>query len=204
MSSQKFSNPTGKVTVQRDLLDIEYCEDFFSEVDANGWFEYLAAKIPWERREIFIMGKKILQPRLICWYGDVEYTYSRSTLPSRKWTPQLQELKTIVEEYAQQKFNSCLLNFYRDGKDSMGYHSDDEKVLGKNPFIASLSFGGKRRFVLKHKKDKSIEKVEIELGNGSLLLMKSQTQHYWLHGIPKTQKEVKPRINLTFRWTYPK
>lgn len=202
MSYLKSSN-TNKFIVQRDDLDIEYCENFFPQDAADHWFQYLAEKIPWEQREIFIMGKKILQPRLICWYGDVAYTYSRTTLPSRQWSSQLLEIKTIIEQYSQQKFNSCLLNFYRDGKDSMGYHSDDEKQLGQNPFIASLSFGGQRRFILKHKKNKSVEKEEIQLGHGSLLLMKSKTQHYWQHGIPKTQKKVSPRINLTFRWTHP-
>ncbi|WP_372370657.1 alpha-ketoglutarate-dependent dioxygenase AlkB [Candidatus Uabimicrobium sp. HlEnr_7] len=193
-----------KVITQRNNLDTEYTEDFIAPEIANLWFQNLASNLPWQQKEIFIMGKKVLQPRLICWYGEVSYTYSRSTLPSKEWHPLLFVIKQQVEESTQLKFNSCLLNYYRDGNDSMGFHADNEKQLRENPSIASLSLGGHRRFVLKHKTDKTVPKLEIQLGNGSLLVMKSKTQHYWLHGIPKTKKKVNPRINLTFRWTYPK
>lgn len=192
------------VIIQRNKLDIAYTQDFVVPDIADGWFLNLASNLPWQQKEISIMGKKVLQPRLICWYGEVSYTYSGSTLLPREWHPLLFEIKQQIEDNTQLKFNSCLLNYYRDGNDSMGFHADNEKQLRKNPSIASMSLGGKRRFVLKHKTDKTVPKVEIELGHGSLLVMKSQTQHYWLHGIPKTKKKVNPRINLTFRWTYPK
>ena len=198
MSSQKFSN---RLTVTRDQLDVEYIENFIDHTEADKSFQYLVDYIPWEQREITIMGKKMMQPRLICWYGEVAYTYSRSTLLPKAFPKKLLSIKQQIEELSKYKFNSCLLNYYRDGQDSMGYHADDEKQLGVDPVIASVSFGGVRRFVLKHKLDKTIDKLEIQLSHGSLLLMKGKTQHFWVHGIPKTKKLVAPRINLTFRWT---
>ena len=198
MSSRKFSN---RLTVTRDQLDVEYIENFIDHTEADKSFQYLVDYIPWEQREITIMGKKMMQPRLICWYGEVAYTYSRSTLLPKAFPEKLLHIKQQIEELSKHKFNSCLLNYYRDGQDSMGYHADDEKQLGADPVIASVSFGGVRKFVLKHKLDKTIDKLEIQLSHGSLLLMKGKTQHFWVHGIPKTKKLVAPRINLTFRWT---
>lgn len=148
-----------------------------------------------------MFGKWIDQPRLTAWYADpgLSYTYSGLEWEPMEWNDILLDLKSIVENYAQYSFNSVLLNLYRDGKDSMGWHSDDEPELGKNPVIASLSFGQSRMFHLKHRFDKSTEKVRMELVNGSLLVMRGTTQHFWHHQIPKSKRPLQTRINLTFR-----
>ncbi len=139
-------------------------------------------------------------PRLTAWYGDEgkSYTYSGIEQHPDPWTPTLKLIKSKVEEILEVTFNTVLLNLYRDGKDSVSWHSDDELELGENPIIASVSFGAVRRFSLKHKISKDY-KIDLDLPNGSLLLMKGETQHFWQHQIAKTSKSVQPRINLTFR-----
>jgi len=135
----------------------------------------------------------------VAWYGDAgfSYTYSNTTKQALPWTKELLELKGIVEKLSGSSFNSCLLNLYHNGEEGMTWHSDDEKCLGKNTVIASLSLGAARKFALKHKQDK--QTVTIMLESGSLLVMKGVTQSNWLHSLPKTQKVTKPRVNLTFR-----
>jgi alkylated DNA repair dioxygenase AlkB len=135
----------------------------------------------------------------VAWYGDdfMKYTYSGFTKTAILWTPELLQLKQLVEDHCKMSFNSCLLNYYHNGQEGMAWHSDDEKELEKNGTIASISFGAGRRFVFKHKQLSS--KVELVLENGSLLIMKGETQQFWLHSLPVSKKVVAPRINLTFR-----
>lgn len=163
------------------------------------FYDYLLNNVPWKNDEVLIFGKHIVTKRKIAWYGDKEfaYSYSGTTRYGKIWTKELLELKEIVEERVNLKFNSCLLNFYPTGSDGMAWHSDDEKALGKNTTIASLTFGAERYFAFKHKKTQ--EKVKLLLENGSLLIMKGVTQTYWLHKLPPTVNIKSPRINLTFR-----
>ena len=161
----------------------------------------LIAEVPWRREKIFVWGRPVYQPRLTAWYGDrgSEYTYSGITLVPLPWGELLLDIKRRVEVVAASSFNSVLLNYYRDNRDSMGFHSDDERELGERPVIASLSLGEERTFVLKHRRDKLVRPVRIRLGAGSLLLMKGETQRYWKHGIAKEARPCGPRVNLTFR-----
>lgn len=161
--------------------------------------EYLLNDIAWKNDEAVIFGKHIFTKRKVAWYGDAEYsyTYSNTTKQASLWTPQLLQLKQLAEQMTGVVFNSCLLNLYHDGSEGMGWHSDDEKSLGKDTAIASLSFGAERKFSFKHKTTK--ETVSLLLESGSLLLMQGTTQTHWLHSLPKTTKISWPRINLTFR-----
>jgi alkylated DNA repair dioxygenase AlkB len=158
----------------------------------------LIAETPWRAETITVYGKRHLQPRLTAWYGEAAYSYSGLTLQPLPMTPLLASLRAAVEAATARRYNSVLLNYYRDGADSMGMHSDDEAELGPNPMIASLSFGAARRFILRHKR--SGRTVKLDLGDGSLLLMGGELQHHWLHGINKTARVVGPRVNLTFRY----
>lgn len=173
----------------------------FKLADCEQMFATLAAEIAWRQDSATIFGRHHLLPRLTAWYGDPgkTYRYSGISMEPLPWTPTLRQIKAAIETIAQVEFNSVLLNFYRHGQDSMGWHSDDEPELGPNPVIGSVSFGGCRRFLLRHKTDQSISKVEVHLTNGSLLLMQGPTQHFWQHHVPKTKRHVDPRINLTFR-----
>jgi alkylated DNA repair dioxygenase AlkB len=163
--------------------------------------EELIRETPWRREEITVWGKTHLQPRLIAWYGDEgrNYTYSGISMNPLPWTQTLSELKAIVESTCNEKFNSVLLNYYRDGRDSIGFHSDDEPELGPRPTIASLSLGESRVFSFKRKGRPDAKIVNIELTSGSLLLMKGDTQRNWKHGIAKSSRPLGPRVNLTFR-----
>lgn len=180
----------GTVNYYGKILDLE---------KADYYFEKLLKKIDWKNDEAIIFGKKILTKRKVAWYGneDFEYTYSKSTKKALPWIPEWLELKKRVEEISGETYNSCLLNLYHDGTEGMAYHSDGEKDLKKNGAIASLSFGAERKFSFKHKETK--EKVELVLEHGSLLVMKDETQTFWLHRLPPTKKIFSPRINLTFR-----
>src|SRR5437764_14453253 len=160
----------------------------------------LIAETPWRADTIVVYGKRYLQPRLTAWYGEASYTYSGLTLDPLPLTPLLEQLRRTVEEVTGHRYNSVLLNHYRDGRDSMGMHSDDEPELGPDPVIASLSLGATRSFLLRHKTKKIGQK--IELTDGSLLLMRGCTQHNWLHGINKTVKFTESRVNLTFRYIF--
>jgi alkylated DNA repair dioxygenase AlkB len=153
----------------------------------------------WRQEEITVYGKSYLQPRLSAWHGDLSYSYSGIRLEPLPWTPILLDLKARVEALTGNEFNSVLLNYYRDQNDSMGMHSDDERELGPQPAIASLSLGDERRFLLKHKNRKDLKTVKLALHSGSLLLMRGDTQQYWRHGINKETRPCGPRINLTFR-----
>lgn len=161
----------------------------------------LQREVEWHAEEVVIFGRKVLQPRLTSWHGDADatYRYSGLQLNPKPWTEHLLGLKHVVEMVSGHSFNSVLLNYYRDHRDSMGFHSDDEPELGPNPVIASLSLGEERVLVFKHKKDKSIRPYRLPLQPGSLLLMKGDTQRNWVHGIEKLARTCGPRVNLTFR-----
>ena len=157
----------------------------------------LIADTPWRAEAVLVWGKQHLQPRLTAWYGERAYRYSGLTLTPLPFTPLLQLVREAVETVSGRRFNSVLLNYYRDERDSMGMHSDDEPELGPEPAIASVSFGATRTFVLKHKRSKRT--VKLPLGAGSLLLMAGATQANWVHGINKSSVSIDPRVNLTFR-----
>ncbi|MFS0517981.1 alpha-ketoglutarate-dependent dioxygenase AlkB family protein [Nostoc sp. UIC 10607] len=174
---------------------------YFTEEESHEILQRLFIEVNWRQDKIKCYGKEIDLPRLTAWYGDTgkSYTYSNIAMNPIPWTPVLLFIKDKVEETAQISFNSVLLNLYRDGKDSISWHSDDEPELGKYPIIYSVSFGGERKLKFRHKFNKTLDKLELNLTNGSLLIMKDKTQEYWQHQIPKTSKLVTPRINLTFR-----
>jgi alkylated DNA repair dioxygenase AlkB len=153
----------------------------------------------WRQEEITVYGKPYLQPRLSAWYGDLAYSYSGIMLEPLPWTQTLLDIKLRVEKLVKHSFNSVLLNLYRDQQDSMGMHSDDERELGPEPAIASLSLGEERTFLLRHKSRRDLKTVKLVLPAGSLLLMQGQTQKYWRHGINRERQVCAPRINLTFR-----
>jgi alkylated DNA repair dioxygenase AlkB len=160
----------------------------------------LIAETAWKAERITLWGKQHLQPRLTAWQGEKAYRYSGLILAPRPFSPLVLTLKTAVETASGASFNSVLLNYYRDGRDSMGMHSDDEPELGPAPVIASLSFGAARNFLLKHKRSGQLLKLPLESGN--LLLMSGKTQKNWLHGINKKSATVGARVNLTFRFIY--
>lgn len=180
--------------------DVYFAPAFIPAPECGLYFERLMQEVNWQQESIKMFGRELPMPRLTAWYGDKSYTYSGLHNKPQPWLPVLQELRQQVEQASGQKYNSVLLNLYRTGQDSMGWHSDDEPELGQQPGIASLSFGGERRFTFKHRTRKDLKSVPVILTNGSLLLMQGSTQHYWLHQVPKTTKTVQPRINLTFRY----
>jgi alkylated DNA repair dioxygenase AlkB len=161
----------------------------------------LITQTPWRQEKVILWAKQFQQPRLVAWYGDPgrNYSYSGIKLTPMPWTGLLQEIRESVETAAAASFNSVLLNYYRNNRDSMGYHSDDEPELGHRPVIASLSLGEERTFVMKHKTDKYAKPFRLRLASGSLLLMKGDTQTYWKHGIIKETRPRGARVNLTFR-----
>lgn len=159
----------------------------------------LIENTPWEQGEIKLFGKEIREPRLKAWYGSKPYTYSGVTHSPLAFTREIKGLKQSIESHTKFSFNSCLLNLYRDGTDSMGWHQDNEKELGANPIIASVSLGAERMFHLKPIQ-RGTSSIKLPLAHGSLLIMAGETQHYWKHQLPKTKKELGSRINLTFRW----
>lgn len=161
----------------------------------------LTAEIPWRQEAITLFGKRHMQPRLLCWMGDAGSTYRYSGVlhSPQPWHPLVDNLRERVEALAGARFNSVLLNLYRDGQDSMGFHADDEPELGVAPVIASLSLGAARIFHLRHRRDGAVPTQKLRLTDGSLLIMRGNSQRDWKHGVPKTRMAVGPRINLTFR-----
>lgn len=178
---------------------VQYYGKVISTEKANQFMEALLNGIDWRNDEVVIYGKRIITKRKMAWYGDrpFEYKYSNISRTALPWTNELLELKTIVESISNENYNSCLLNLYHDGNESMGWHSDDEKDLKKDGAIASVSLGTERKFGFKHKADK--QTMYLMLEHGSLLLMKGQVQRHWLHSLAKSTRVLKPRINLTFR-----
>ena len=188
---EELSIPDADVIIYRSLFNQRESDELFSK---------LYNSISWKQEFIKIYSKSIPIPRLTAWHGDQEnqYTYSNIEMTPQPWTSLLLEIKGKIGPLSGVQYNSVLLNLYRDGRDSVAWHSDDEAELGINPVVGSVSFGASRRFVLKHRYQADL-KQEIDLTHGDFLLMKGPTQHHWRHQIPKTKKLVNPRINLTFR-----
>ncbi len=180
--------------------DIIYYPSFLEKQEADSYFKLLRLETPWQQDDIKVFGKVYPQPRLTALFANNNkpYSYSNIIMKPHNFTATLLELKNQIESYYPNNFTTCLLNLYRDGKDSNGWHADDEKELGRHPIIASLSLGAERIFHLKHKTKPHL-KHKMALEHGSLLLMQGETQHMWKHQIPKTAKQVGERINLTFR-----
>jgi alkylated DNA repair dioxygenase AlkB len=176
--------------------------NFFKEKIADEYYEYLLNKLPWKGGRIKLFGKEHDIPRKQVFFADEElsYSYSGKSLQKSQWDDRVTQIRSIVEEHTDTKYNACLANLYRDGNDSNGWHADNERELGDDPVIASLSFGVSRKFHLKHNFTK--EKMSFELSHGSLLIMGGAMQHHWKHQIPKSKKVQDARVNLTFRKLY--
>jgi len=184
--------------------DLQLHASWLDAATADHWLADLSAQTPWQQPQVQIYGRQLPVPRLVAWYGDDEasYRYSGLTHQPLPWTPLLAQIRAQVERAVGQPLNGVLLNYYRDGQDSMGWHSDDEAELGANPLIASLNLGGTRRFDLRRKGQSRIEH-SLPLQHGSLLVMRGPTQHHWQHQVAKTRSPCAPRLNLTFRLIKP-
>ncbi|WP_114938645.1 alpha-ketoglutarate-dependent dioxygenase AlkB family protein [Mucilaginibacter endophyticus] len=179
---------------------LDYRPGLFGAAESDEYLRKFIAEAPWKQTALKIKDKEIATPRLTAWYGDLGTDYSHPGRISNPapWTPELLKIKAIVEPLSGVKFNSVLLNYYRDGNDSVAWHSDKESILGKHPVIASVSFGEVRSFDIRNKAD-HLEKYSVRLEHGSFLLMKSGLQEHWEHRIAKSVQPMKARINLTFR-----
>jgi alkylated DNA repair dioxygenase AlkB len=193
------TTPPGK---RLDLPDAEVwlCEGWLDRDEAARLFEALVAGTAWRQEPIRMFGRTVMQPRLLAWHGDpgATYTYSGVCHEPEPWTPALSSVRERLLPVAGD-FNSVLLNLYRDGRDRMGWHADDERELGPEPVIASVSLGETRRFLLRHRTRRELDTVAIALAAGDLLVMKGATQHRWKHAVPGTARPVGSRLNLTFR-----
>lgn len=179
---------------------LDYRPGWLAGDQADAFCRCLAEQIAWQSRTITLFGRTMLQPRLLCFMGDagVHYRYSNDNYRACAWHPAVLELKQRLQRELDAEFNSVLLNLYRNGRDSMGWHSDDEPELGRNPMIASVSLGAVRRFVLRPVRDRS-KRLELAPAHGSLIVMSGDLQHHWQHQVPRTAAAVGARINLTFR-----
>lgn len=180
--------------------ELDYQPGWVDVAVADAWLAALLAETPWQQPELFIHGRYHRVPRLTAWYGEPEarYRYSGQVHEPLPWTPLLNEIRQRVVTAVGQPLNAVLLNYYRDGQDSMGWHSDAEAELGRNPLIASLNLGGSRRFDLRRVGSTRIGH-SLMLEHGSLLVMRGPTQHHWQHQVAKTRQPCAPRLNLTFR-----
>ncbi|WP_299524376.1 alpha-ketoglutarate-dependent dioxygenase AlkB [Winogradskyella sp.] len=180
--------------------ELLYIPNFFDKQQSDNYFKTISTQTNWQHNDITVFGKTYKEPRLTALFGNENkpYGYSNLVMYPKPLTPTLQIIKGEVENISKTTFNTLLINLYRNGNDSNGWHADNEKELGKNPVIASVSFGEERPFHFKHRTLKD-QRYKLHLQHGSLLLMKGEMQHYWLHQIAKTKKEIQPRINLTFR-----
>lgn len=180
-----------------------YHRSIFSNKESDRILQELSGSIHWEHDEINMFGKRIITKRKVAWYGDqpFEYNYSNHARQALPWNALLLEIKQLIEKATNEQYNSCLLNLYQNGEEGMGWHADNEKELKENGAIASLSLGAERKFQFKHRTTK--ERIELQLENGALLVMKGDIQKRWLHQLPKSKKISAPRINLTFRTILP-
>ncbi len=184
---------------------LDYRAHWIDSETADALLRELIDATPWTQPEIRIYGRLLAVPRLVAWYGDpgVGYRYSGLRHEPLAWTPSLQRIRERLQGETGHRFNGVLLNLYRDGRDAMGWHSDDEAELGDCPTVASLSLGAERRFDLRRKGGGRIQH-SLVLGHGSLLVMSGATQHHWQHQIARTSKVLQPRLNLTFRLIQPR
>ncbi len=184
--------------------ELAYYPQFFNGAESNHFMQHLQETINWKQESMKMYGKEVLFPRLMAWYGDaaMSYSFSGNIFHPEPWTTGLLQIRDRITPISGQVFNSVLLNLYRNGNDSMGWHSDDEPELGLHPVIASVNFGATRRFQLRYKSEHQ-RKYELSLQHGSLLVMKGPLQEYWEHQVPKTTKISDGRINLTFRFIHP-
>ena len=196
-----FDTPDAWETIPAADADLRVLPALYRKPDTEALMQRLLDETPWQQETITLWGKRHLQPRLSAWHGDAGagYSYSGVVLAPHPWTTTLLRIKADVEAVTGSRFNSVLLNLYRDENDSVGWHSDDEPELGRCPVIASLSLGESRTFRLRHKSRKDMKPLLLDLTDGSLLLMAGATQHYWQHAVMKERQPRGPRINLTFR-----
>lgn len=188
MHGREFGVPGAVITLFEDVFP-----------DPNGLFRAVDAEADWRHENITLFGRMHAMPRLVCWMGDKPYRYSGLTHAPAPFTPTVREIAEKTMHIAKTPFNGVLLNLYRDGRDSMGWHADDEASLGRDPVIASVSLGAVRRMRFRPKKHYAGEPFGVDLPPGSLLVMEGETQANWLHAVPKTARPIGPRINLTFR-----
>jgi len=195
VTAHELSLPDGRLVYYPQFLDADA---------ADRLFDALLTDVPWQQATLNMFGRRIRAPRLTAWFGDCDAVYAYSGLRNQPlpWLPILLPVRSRVERLANQDFNGLLLNLYRDGRDSVGWHSDNEPELGDNPMVASLTLGASRRFVLRHRRNR-VRPISIDPEHGSLLLMRAETQRHWQHCVPKTRRTVGARINLTFRRIYP-
>ncbi len=201
-----LSPDSGRDEMSDEVINLQggvcrYWPTWLTVDEASQLYQALLETVAWQQDEIRMFGRTLPLPRLQAWYGDTSasYRYSGIQLEPLPWLPILHALKMRVEQATGAEFNSVLVNLYRSGQDSNGWHADDEPELGDDPLVASLSLGAMRRFQLRHKTDRSIPVRTLMLEAGSLLFMGAGMQQHWQHQVPKTQKNVSPRINLTFR-----
>ena len=192
--------PKEKIILPLPDAVFEFYPNFFDKEEADMLFDKLMNETPWQQDDITIFGKKVAQPRLTCLFGNEgkPYSYSGLTMQPHAWNPTMMFIKEKVDKISEQNFSTVLANLYRNEKDSNGWHSDNEKELGRNPIIASVSFGEERKFQLKHISDNNV-KLSLNLNHGSLLVMKEGSQIHYKHQIPKAAQPKNARINLTFR-----
>jgi len=200
MRQETLSAPSEPLRIELPDADVQFWPDAFSPNRAEALFAALRRDVDWQQEHVTIFGASRLVPRLVAWYGDAgtSYSYSGTAHEPRPWNAELSDVRQVVEALTRRRYNSVLLNLYRDGQDGMGWHADDEPELGSEPAIASVSFGATRRFKLRHRKRRG-EVFALDLESGSLLLMAGATQHHYVHAVPKTARAVGARINLTFR-----
>lgn len=191
------------ITGQEILIDTDGKVEFYSGALGNTHhlFQEIEMHSRFKQNVIHIWGKDHMVPRLESWHGSLSYTYSGMEMTPQPWYPTLWQIKLRVEELTGEQFNSCLINYYRNGEDYINFHADDERELGMTPTIASVSLGASRKFVLRRKDDHR-EKKEILLHDGDVLVMKGELQSHWEHGLPKMLRVKEPRINITFRFIH--
>lgn len=201
MNGDLFSTVGSLEKLPLEDAEIYYAENAPLPKRPTTLLNHLIIDTPWRSESIVIWGRRHVQPRLIAWYGDPasNYKYSGISLDPMPWTDELTAVKAAIESFSGAQFNSVLLNYYRNNKDSMGFHSDDEPELGFEPTISSLSLGAERVLTFRHRFNRQRPTVKLPLKSGSVLLMRGQTQRFWQHGIMKERLHCGPRVNLTFR-----
>lgn len=194
---EKPKNPRESIQIKNG--EYIYISNFYEKAKADEYLKTFSENTQWKQESMNLYGREIMFPRLTAWYGDSDkpYSFSGIKLDPNPWSQELLEVKSDIEPLSEVEFNSVLLNKYRDGNDSISWHTDAEKELGQNPIIASVNFGAERTFQLRN--IESRERIDITLKHGSLLIMKGELQHFWQHQVPKTKKVLTERINLTFR-----